>query len=92
MKNSDMEEGLIEVLLERLEKQRLPRLLDIKKKVDGGTALEDFDIDYLEQAMVDAQSAIPMIDSHPEYQPLAAQVMELYKAISDKALALAKNS
>ena len=39
MNNSTMDAGLIEVLLERLEKQRLPRLLAIKEKVEGVTRL-----------------------------------------------------
>ena len=92
MNDSTMEAGLIEVLLERLEKQRLPRLLDIKEKVDGGHPLDDFDVDYLEKSMEDARSFIPVIDRHPEYQPLAAKVMDLYKTISEKALEIEKNS
>jgi len=41
---------------------------------------------------VDARKIIPIIDRHPEYQHLAAQVMELYKYISDKALQIEKSS
>ena len=92
MNNSTMDTGLIEVLLERLEKQRLPKLLAIKEKVDGGHSLDDFDVDFLEKAMADARSFIPVIDRHPEYQQLAAKVMELYKTISEKALEIEKNS
>ena len=92
MNDSTMDTGLIEVLLERLEKQRLPRLLAIKEKVDGGRSLDDFDVDFLEKAMADARSFIPVIDRHPEYQPLAAKVMELYKTITEKALEIEKNS
>jgi hypothetical protein len=86
MSGSTSDTGLIEVLLERLEKQRLPRLLAIEEKVDAGESLLDEDLDFLESAIVDARKAIPLIDRHPEYQALAAQVMELYKTISDKAL------
>ena len=92
MTDTSNDEGLIEVILERLEKQRLPRLLDIKAKVDGGNLLEDFDVDFLEQSMADAKNLIPIIDRHPEYQALAAKVMDLYKEISDTALMLEKNS
>jgi len=86
MSNEISDTGLIEVLLERLEKQRLPRLLDIEKKLDAGESLFDEDLDFLENSIVDARKAIPLIDRHPEYQALAAQVMELYKTISEKAL------
>ncbi len=92
MNDSTMDTGLIEVLLERLEKQRLPRLLAIKEKVDGGHSLDDFDVDYLEKAMEDARKGIPIMDRHPEYQSLAAKVMALYKSISEKALEIEKNS
>ena len=92
MNDSSKDEGMIEVLLERLEKQRLPRLLDIKKKVDGGDPLEDFDLDFLEEMMRDARKAIPLIDRYPKYQALAAKVMELYKSISDEALKIEKKS
>ena len=91
MNDSTMDAGLIEVLLERLEKQRLPRLLAIKEKVDGGHSLDDFDVDYLEKSMEDARSFISVIDRHPEYQSLAAKVMDLYKTISEKALEIEKN-
>lgn len=90
MSDSTMDTGLIEVLLERLEKQRLPRLLALKEKVDAGESLIDEDLDFLENAIVDARKAIPLIDRHPEYQSLAAQVMELYKDISEKALQIEK--
>jgi len=92
MSNEISDTGLIEVLLERLEKQRLPRLLDIEKKLDAGESLFDEDLDFLENSIVDARKAIPLIDRHPEYQALAAQVMELYKTISEKALQAEKGS
>jgi hypothetical protein len=92
MNDSTMDAGLIEVLLERLEKQRLPRLLVIKEKVEGGRSLDDIDVDFLEKSMEDARNIMPIIDRHPEYQSLAAKVVELYKSISEKALEIETNS
>lgn len=90
MNDSTLDTGLIEVLLERLEKQRLPRLLALKKKVDEGSSLDDLDLDFLENSITDARKVIPIIDRHPEYQSLATKVMELYKDISEKALQIEK--
>ena len=87
----DKETGILIVLMERLEKQRLPRILSLKEKVDGGTPLDDRDLDFLEKVMKDAKKAIPFIDKHPEYQLLATKLMALYNEITDKALELEKN-
>ena len=92
MSDLTMDAGLIEVLLERLEKQRLPRLLALKKKVYEGSSLDDMDLDFLENSITDARKVVPIIDRHPEYQSLATKVMELYKDISEKALQIEKSS
>jgi hypothetical protein len=82
--------GLITVILERLEKQRLPRLFSIKDRVDAGEPPDDMDLEFLESAIEDARKLIPLIDRHPEYQHLASQVMSLYKEIADKALQIGR--
>ena len=86
MSNSMDDEGIIEVLLERMEKQRLPRLLALKEKVDSDEFLDDLDLDFLENSMLDARKIMPLIDRHPEYQQLASQIVSIYKEISEKAL------
>ena len=42
MSESTEDVGLITVLLQRLETQRLPRALALKDKVDRGELLDDF--------------------------------------------------
>ena len=92
MSQSTLDAGLIATLLERLEKQRLPRLLALKEKVDGGEPLDDLELEFMGQAIADAQDILPIIDRHPEYQQLTTQVVTLYKEISEKALQLEKNA
>jgi len=87
----DKEIGILAVLMERLEKQRLPRILSLKEKVDGGSPLDDRDLDFLEKVMKDAKKAIPFIDKHPEYQLLATKLIALYNEITEKALQLEKS-
>jgi hypothetical protein len=41
MTDTSKEAGVIMALEERFEKQRLPRLLSLKDKVDGGDVLDD---------------------------------------------------
>ncbi|WP_018274261.1 hypothetical protein WKI13_12715 [Teredinibacter turnerae] len=77
--------GLIEVLLERLNKQRLPHALQLQKKVDAGEVLNDFDMEFLAAVIDDTNAVKPIYDRHPEYQPLISKVIELYTYIVLKA-------
>ena len=90
MSETTSDEGVIAVLIERLEKQRLPRLLALEEKVNNGEPLDSFNIEYLENAIADARKAFPLLERHPEYQSLASKVIGLYKEITDKALEIEK--
>ena len=86
MTDTSKDAGIIQVLAERLEKQRLPMALDLKKKVNQGETLNEFDIQFLEQVFKDADKIRPLVDKHPEWQDLAAKLIHLYKEITDRAL------
>ena len=78
--------GVIAALVVRFESQRLPRLLELKKKVDGGKLLDDADIRFLEEVQQGASAAQPLIEQHPEYQNLFARAVQLYAEIVETAL------
>ncbi len=78
--------GIIIVLLERFQKQRLPRILKIKEKVDNGQCLEELDIEFLKVLFADAKSNLPLLHRHTEYDYLAGKITFLYHEITEKAL------
>ena len=86
MKKSSTNLGVIAALLERLEKQRLPRLLSLKEKVYRGEILGDLDMEFMNQVLADTSRIKPMLDNKPEYQSLVMQLIGLYNEITSKAL------
>jgi len=78
--------GVLEAVMQRFEKQRLPRILDIKKMVDRGEVLCKLDIEFLEEVFRDTQQYRHFVDEHPEFQKLYATVAHLYDEIAKKAL------
>jgi len=86
MSEISKDEGLITVLIQRFEKYRLPRALDLKEKVDRGEILNDNDIAFLERVFADAGEIKPLLDRHSEYHKLVSQATSLYREITEKAL------
>ena len=86
MTESTKEAALIQVLVERLEKIRLPVALELKEKVDRGEVLNNLDIGFLEEVLGDTGKLKPLLDKHPEWQELAGRMMSLYSDITTKAL------
>jgi hypothetical protein len=86
MTEPSKEAGIIQALAERLEKQRLPLALELKEKVDRGGLLNDMDIAFLEEVFESAARLKPLLDTHPEWQKLAARMISLYQEITAKAL------
>ncbi len=84
--SSKKDAGTIQVLLNRLETQRLPRALDLKKKVDRGERLDKFDTEFLKRVFADAGTVRKLVAKHPEFQPLVARLTSLYGEITRKGL------
>lgn len=87
MTDKQNEAGVLSVLIQRLESQRLPRLLEIKKSVDEGARLSDYDLNFLQEVLTDAQNVAPMVANHPELGALASKLTTLYREITETALA-----
>lgn len=93
MTDKNEELGVITAVLDRLANKRLPRVLDIKEKVDAGGKLDAGNMAYLERILEDAAEVQRMmaVNPLPEYEDLMAQVAHLYKEITAKALENEKN-
>ena len=91
MNNHPEDAGIIQTILDRFNNQRFPRTMAMKEKVDRGEKLEKFEVDYLAEVLEDARSLHALIERHPEYQPLVIKAFDLYKEISEKALANEKS-
>lgn len=93
MSNTNKNEAMIEVLLERMEKHRLPRLIDIKEKLDQGKKLDNYDLEFLEQVISDARDNEHYLEGADEkLKNVFMRIISLYKDITDKALENEKKS
>ncbi len=87
MSNDIKDKIILEALLERFEKQRLPRLLDIKKKVDLGNKLDNYELEFLEEVFSDAKkNEHYMESSDDQLKVIIMKALSLYKEITNKAL------
>ncbi|MDH5600526.1 MAG: hypothetical protein OEY78_04385 [Gammaproteobacteria bacterium] len=82
----DKEAGLIHVLVERHNTQRLPRAMSLKEKVERGELLTDFDVNFITEISSGMNQIIPLIRHRPECQKMATEMLNLCTEIAEKAL------
>ena len=92
MTQSSEDTGVILALMQRFNEQRLPEMLALKARVEQGERLTEHDLSFLEKVSSDAQHVMPLVDKHPDLQPIAIRAISLYKEITDRALENEKQS
>jgi hypothetical protein len=92
MHDPDEDDGVIQILLEQLAEVRLPRTLRIKARVDRGETLNEFDLEYLDEVLDEAEQAHDLACSHSELRPLVSKLSDLYSEITRKALDNERNA
>lgn len=86
MSQETVDQGVIQAIVDRLEKQRLPTALQLQEKVNRGETLNDLDLAFLDNVFQDTGKIRGMLDKYPAWQPLAARMISLYNEITQKAL------
>ena len=86
VKKISKDKGVIFVLLDRFNKQRLPRATDMKKRVDRGELLGKADYAYIKNVLKDAGEIEKLAKRNPEYMELYEKAFNLWKEILDKDL------
>ena len=85
------DEIVITSLLKRFADNRLPRALEIEKRVEAGEKLNGANLQSLENVFNDAQYVLPYAEKYPEYREYVTKTIEIYKNIVQKGLANEKN-
>ncbi len=80
------DKGVILVLLERFNKQRLPRAKAMEKKVDAGELLNDHDLQLIRDVQNDSKQIGGLLERHPEFNELATEIIEMWNKIIEKDL------
>jgi len=78
--------GTVQVLLDRLNNHRLPRLVRLKDKVDNGAPLDDYDLRFLKNVLDDAEEARAVMADHEDLQDLVTRLVDLYHQVTAQAL------
>ena len=64
------EVAVIETLLRQLNESRLPRLLELQERTRHGEAINDFDLQLLEDVMHDIHSIQALAHDNPELEKI----------------------
>jgi hypothetical protein len=83
----DKDLGVIQALLIRLNDLRMPQALRLKKKVDAGEPLSDYDLRFVKRALSESAEAHRLAAKHPKYQHVVDEMTALYNEIVRKGAA-----
>lgn len=77
--------GMIQLLLKRLNEERLPEALRLQDKVNRGECLTEYELRFMKSVIADTGQARRLAAKYPEYESLVNRVAELYNGIAQRA-------
>jgi len=86
MNKVSKDKGVILVLLDRFNKQRLPRALEMKKRVDRGELLNELDHSFIKEVITDGRKLESLVKRNPEYRDIYEKAFNLWQEIIAKDL------
>jgi hypothetical protein len=78
--------GVIQVLLNRFNNDRLPYALQLKAQVDRGQLLSEYELHFVKKMLEESQHASRLAARHMKYEALVGQAASLLSEIVSKAL------
>jgi hypothetical protein len=84
MNETEKDRGTIVALIERFNTQRLPVAQVLKKKVDSGLIFDQSEHQQLYQVEEELNKVRALVERNPEYQDLAAKILNLWTEITKK--------
>ena len=85
MEQSKKDELIIAAALNRLTNENLPRTLSLKKKVDAGEVLSEYDHKFLRRVLGNADDLNAVLERNPEYMELRSKAVGLVHDILAKS-------
>ena len=76
---------IIAATLNRLTKENLPRTMSLKKKVDSGETLSEYDLKFLHRILDNAADLNAIVERNPEYMKLRSKAVGLVNDILEKS-------
>ncbi|MCW8879146.1 MAG: hypothetical protein OQK04_19435 [Kangiellaceae bacterium] len=82
----DQDIGVIKELLDRFNHQHLPRVLEIKSRLEEGKSLRQSDTNFLLLVASDSLTMRGLIERNPTYKPLATKILIFFHQVIATAL------
>lgn len=78
--------GVIKALLDRFNHQHLPRVLEIKSRLEEGKPLSQSDINFLLLVASDSLTMRGLVERNTTYKPLATKMLIFFHDVIVSAL------